>query len=219
MSARASTDPPDAAPHARRAAARLSAGGSLAERITGERWQHTLGVAETAYQLAGGQGWPPAERDRALVAGLLHDVAKGLPRAAQQKLVDLHSEDPTRPTPDLEARSDPLLHARAGAVVAEREYGITDADVLEAIAFHPTGSPGPSPLVQLLFVADYLEPGRRHLDADDRELLARGLRGDVSLNAIYCRVAEKKIARVRELGLTVHPRTVAAWRAHCAEHG
>ena len=120
MCARASTDAADATPHAERAAARLGGRKPLPERFTAERWRHTLGVAETAYQLATGLHWAPSERERALLAGLLHDVAKDLSRERQRELVGLPREDPTAPQPDPEAFTGPLLHARAGAVVAER---------------------------------------------------------------------------------------------------
>jgi predicted HD superfamily hydrolase involved in NAD metabolism len=220
MSARASTESPDPTLHARLAAERLAeAGGPLTDRLTGRRWRHTLGVAETAYLLAGGLAWSAVDRERAVIAGLLHDVAKELPRERQRQLVGLAQHGSAAPDGDPETLSGPLLHAAAGAILAERAYAITDAAVLEAIALHPVGAPAALPLVQLLFVADYLEPGRPHLDDEDRDLLARGRRGDLSLATLYCRVAAKKIAQVRELGLPVHPRTVAAWRSQCEERG
>ena len=219
MCARASTDAADATPHAERAAARLGGRKPLPERFTAERWRHTLGVAETAYRLATSLGWPAPERERALLAGLLHDVAKELPRERQRELVGLPRGDPATSPPDPEDFSGPLLHARAGAVVAERDYGVTDEGVLEAIAFHPTGTPGPTPLAQLLFVADFLEPGREHASGGDRALLEGGLAGGLPLTDLYCGVLEKKIAHLRARGLDVNPWSLAAWRARCGNRG
>jgi predicted HD superfamily hydrolase involved in NAD metabolism len=183
----------------------------LRERLSQERWRHTLSVAETSYRIATALNWPAHERERVMLAALLHDVAKELPAESQLQLAGISSEQ-------VDGKG-PLLHALAGAALASREYDVADEGVLEAIACHPTGSAGEAPLVQLLFVADYLEPLRPHLDGEDRDLLERALAGGLALPALFCRVLEKKIARVRARGLPVHPRSVAAWRAHCERRG
>lgn len=38
---------------------------------------------------------------------------------------------------------------------------MTDRDILNAIRSHTTGRPGMSPLEKIVFVADYMEPGRK----------------------------------------------------------
>ena len=53
-----------------------------------------------------------------------------------------------------------LLHAKAGMVLAEEEYQITDPDILHSIKVHTTGEPGMNMLDKIIFVADYIEPGR-----------------------------------------------------------
>ncbi len=215
MSERVSTDLERAFPYAARAAARLGRGRPLDERLSAERWRHTLAVAETARRIAAALGWPPAECQRALLAGLLHDVAKELPRAQQRELAA------RAPLPPEEADADPgpLLHARAGAALAAGEYGVRDAGILEAIATHPTGAAGGSPLVRVLVVADFLEPGRPHLDEADRALLESLLAGDVPLIEAFCRVLRKKISHLAARGLAVHARSTAAWSAHCRGRG
>ena len=44
--------------------------------------------------------------------------------------------------------------------MAEHKYGITDPEVLSAIACHTTGKPAMSLLDKILYVADYIEPRR-----------------------------------------------------------
>ena len=44
--------------------------------------------------------------------------------------------------------------------MAEHKYGITDPEVLSAIACHTTGKPAMSLLDKILYVADYSEPRR-----------------------------------------------------------
>lgn len=199
MCGRATTE----TPHAERAAAALGAGARLRARLTPERWRHTLSVAETAYRLAGALGWDAGGRERALVAGLLHDAAKDLPEA---ELRELAADDEELPW---------LLHAVAGARVAERELGVRDEAVLRAIAFHPTGSAEDCPLTELLFVADYLEPGRLHLDEEDRALLRKALGGAIPLRDLFCHILRKKLQHVLSKGRPVHPRSVAAWNGRC----
>lgn len=184
-------------------AGELPLASEVRSRLSPARWRHSLSVAETAGALAGAFGWPPADRERAILAGLLHDIAKELAPADQRALAGAGEGFTT------------LLHARAGAALARTELGVTDAELLEAIAHHPTARAGASPLLQVLFAVDYLEPGRAHLGDDERALLARAMAGEIALDALFCEVLRRKLRRVEERGLPVHPDSVAAWNAHC----
>lgn len=42
----------------------------------------------------------------------------------------------------------------------EKEAGITDAEILDAIAYHTSGRVGMSLLDKVIYLADYIEPGR-----------------------------------------------------------
>jgi predicted HD superfamily hydrolase involved in NAD metabolism len=55
-----------------------------------------------------------------------------------------------------------LLHAKVGSFLAKEKYGIEDEDVLNAIRYHTTGRPCMSTLEKILYIADYIEPGRKH---------------------------------------------------------
>ena len=59
-----------------------------------------------------------------------------------------------------ELRAPAVIHAKLGAWMAEHKYGITDPEVLSAIACHTTGKPAMSLLDKILYVADYIEPRR-----------------------------------------------------------
>ena len=54
-----------------------------------------------------------------------------------------------------------LLHARVGSYLAKKEYKIEDPEILSAILYHTTGRPGMTLLEQIIFTADYIEPGRK----------------------------------------------------------
>jgi predicted HD superfamily hydrolase involved in NAD metabolism len=95
--------------------------------------------------------------DQAGLAGLLHDCAKCMPLAEMQEVAKEH-----RLLVDREVlQSENLLHAYAGAALAESVYGVKDYAVLAAIRCHTTGRIGMLPLDMALYLADKIEPSRR----------------------------------------------------------
>ena len=53
-----------------------------------------------------------------------------------------------------------LLHSKLGAFKAKNEYGIEDQEILDAVRYHTTGRANMTLLEKIIFVADYIEPGR-----------------------------------------------------------
>lgn len=126
----------------------------IAKVQDGKRFEHTLSVAYTAANLAACHG---GDIEKALVAGMLHDCAKGLP---DHKLLE-HCEKHHIPVSKEERRKPSLLHAKVGSYLAHKKYRVSDTDILNAICYHTTGRPEMSLLEKIIFVADYMEPGRR----------------------------------------------------------
>ncbi|MBR3468959.1 MAG: bis(5'-nucleosyl)-tetraphosphatase (symmetrical) YqeK [Lachnospiraceae bacterium] len=125
----------------------------MEETLSGKRFQHTLGVAYTATAMAMKYD---VDVKKALIAGLLHDCAKCM---SDEKLLKLSEKENIEVT-DVERRNPYLLHAKVGAMLASKEYGIDDEEILDAITYHTTGRPGMTDLDKIVFVADYIEPGR-----------------------------------------------------------
>lgn len=126
---------------------------ALEKSLDSKRYEHTLGVEFTAAALAmryNGSVY------NAQLAGLLHDCARCLPIDKMVSICEKNQIDVT----DIEKRNSSLLHSKVGSFLAEKEYGVTDSDVLNAIYNHTTGRPGMSLLEKIVFVADYIEPGR-----------------------------------------------------------
>lgn len=129
----------------------------MEKELEPKRYEHTLSVAYTAANLAAVHG---ADVESALVAGMLHDCAKCLGYKKQKSLCKKNHVQLS----ELESKKDsPLLHAKAGSILARREYGINDEDILNAIAYHTTGRPQMSLLEKIIYIADYIEPERRHI--------------------------------------------------------
>lgn len=125
----------------------------LKKQLDSTRFQHTLGVMYTAAALAMAHD---VDITKAQVAGLMHDCAKCLPGKKKLKLcAQKHME-----VNAYEQKNPFMLHARLGAVLARDEYGIQDPEVLSAIEWHTTGKPEMTMLEKIIFIADYIEPGR-----------------------------------------------------------
>ena len=126
---------------------------TLEQELNYKRFVHTMAVAGTASSLAMCYGM---NIQKAELAGLLHDCAKCIDVRKMQKLCQKAGLEIT----PFEAGSGSLLHSKAGSVLAAEKYGCTDPDILNAIRYHTTGRPGMSLLEKIIFVADYIEPGR-----------------------------------------------------------
>lgn len=126
---------------------------TLEQELNYKRFVHTLAVAGTAASLAMCYG---ADIEKAEIAGLLHDCAKCLDVRKMQRLCEKAGLEIS----PYERSSGSLLHSKAGSVLAAEKYGVTDPDLLNAIRYHTTGRPGMSLLKKIIFVADYIEPGR-----------------------------------------------------------
>jgi predicted HD superfamily hydrolase involved in NAD metabolism len=124
--------------------------------ITAQRYCHSKGVRDTAVSLAVQYG---CDEEKASVAALLHDVARDLPLEQMQRIV---RRDPRGlKCAEVVFNHPGLLHARAGRIIAQEEFGIQDEDILRSIELHTTGGEGMSLLNKVIFVADYTEPERR----------------------------------------------------------
>lgn len=125
----------------------------LKKELDKGRYEHTKGVMYTAGCLAMAHGYSV---EKAILAGLLHDCAKCIPNDEKIALCEknhilIHP---------VEYESPYLLHAKLGAYLAEKTYGVSDPEILHAIKVHTTGEPDMNLLDKIIYIADYIEPGR-----------------------------------------------------------
>ncbi|NLV92066.1 MAG: HD domain-containing protein [Firmicutes bacterium] len=166
--------------------------------VTPRRWRHILGVMETAEELALRQN---CSREGARVAALLHDCAKDLPKNTLLKLI----EDSGIVLDEVEGELYPLWHAPVGAVLARREFGVTDLDILAAIRYHTVGRAGMSLLEKIIYVADIIEPSRDWPGVDKLRSLVFADFAAGCLKAL-----DSAITFILQQGSLLHPGTVAA---------
>jgi predicted HD superfamily hydrolase involved in NAD metabolism len=138
------------------------------EQLTEHRYQHTIGVMETALSLARKYG---GDEKKAELAAIFHDYAKFRPKEEMARIISEQGMEPA-----LLNYNSELWHAPAGAYLVEKEAGIADREVLDAIAYHTSGRPGMSRLEKIIYLADYIEPGRHFPGVEEvREMAERDL--------------------------------------------
>lgn len=125
----------------------------LKQNLKPSRYEHTLGVAETAKKLAVLNG---IDKEKAEIAGLAHDVAKNLSKEEMLKIIKEHNIKLSL----VEENNLNLWHSIIAPIVAEVRLDIHDEEILESLRWHTTGKEDMSVLVKIIYIADMIEPGR-----------------------------------------------------------
>jgi predicted HD superfamily hydrolase involved in NAD metabolism len=168
------------------------------KRLSPERFQHTLRVAGLATDMA--VHWK-IDKDKAELAGLLHDCAREMPLEDMLAIMDKSDQ----PIYEYQKYKPALLHAPAAAELIQIELGITDEEVINAVCFHTTGRPGMGLLEKIIYLADYTEPARKFKGVERvRELLYR----DLDLAMKYA--LDQTLIYVIKRGLIICPNTLEA---------
>lgn len=138
--------------------------------------------------------------DRAAQAGLMHDLAKYFKphRLLEMARLENLSLDP------VDEANPHLLHANVSAIVARDEFGITDQEILAAIANHTLGKPGMSSLSCVVFLADTLEPGR----GDTAELNLLRQVSQQNLNQAVWMTCNYTLKHLIETHRLIHPQAL-----------
>ncbi|MGE5676229.1 MAG: bis(5'-nucleosyl)-tetraphosphatase (symmetrical) YqeK [Mycobacterium leprae] len=132
---------------------------TLARQIGGERLAHTYRVLDTARALSRQVGAPV---EKAEVAALMHDYAKHMSGEELLAIARRHGLiiDP------VEESQPQLLHGAVAAQLLAEQGLVTDREVLDAIRWHSTGRAGMNLLERVIWLADYIEPGRKFPGVD-----------------------------------------------------
>ena len=167
--------------------------------LSEKRYIHSLNVAEEAASLAEKYG---ADPEKARLGGILHDCMKDLPSEKQLKKMKQFGIILS----DTEQAVKKLWHAILGAAYAEKELGIRDPEILEAIRFHTTGKAGMNPLEKVLFIADFISADRDYPGVDRmREKAARSLEEAILEGTAFT------IGELAQGGWCIHPDTVSLY--------
>lgn len=125
------------------------------------RYEHGVRVGDLAAQLGKIHGW---NKERARLAGLLHDCAK---EWSPKKMFSFVRKNKLK-VPDLPfvlKNAPNMMHAYVGSEWAAQKGWILNKSDLRAIRSHTLGEVGMSVEQKILFVADFAEPGRPYKSA------------------------------------------------------
>lgn len=173
----------------------------LKKKLDPMRYEHTLGVSFTAAALAMRWG---GDLRQAELAGLLHDCAK---YCTEGELIAKCREHGV-PLSEEELKSPAVIHGKYGRYLAETKFGISDEDILNAISYHTTGCPDMSLLEKIVFLADYIEPGRDRAP----ELPAVRRLAFEDLDACMRKVLSDTVRYLEKKGTHIHKDTLEAER-------
>lgn len=120
-----------------------------------KRYIHSVSVATYAMALAANY---KLDIEKAYIAGLLHDNAKNIDG---NKQIEICIENNIKMS-EIELENPHLLHAKVGAYLAKKEYGICDDEIENAIRLHTMGAANMTQLEEIIYVSDYIEPLRSH---------------------------------------------------------
>jgi len=153
--------------------------------VTPERRAHIERVVALLGAWAGALQTPEPERARWVRAGWLHDALRDAPAANE------------------------LVHGPLAADRAARD-GESDQGVLDAVRYHSLGYARWDDVGKMLYLADYLEPGRS-FDQELRRSLAARVAGE--RDGVLRQVAARRVAHVIASRWPLVAETVDFWNS------
>ena len=166
-------------------------------QVTEKRRAHILRVTALLEEWAEALHLPVEERDCWRDAGLWHDALRDAPEVTLRALAGV------------EGGPVEILHGPAAATYLEQHGERRDA-VLEAVRHHTIGYPRWGRTGKALFMADFLEPGRRFLPTD-RAFLARHVASD--FDGVFRQAVRMRLQWSIGEGLELFPEMVELWNA------
>lgn len=138
----------------------------IASYMSERRLKHVISTAKLSYDIAKANNLKDAKK--ALIAALLHDIGKEMPIPDQREIMAVHFKQYINYPPV-------IYHQFVGAYLAEKDFGITDSTILEAIKYHTTANSNMSDVAIIVHCADKIEP-TRGFDSQD---LINGLKSSL----------------------------------------
>ena len=171
----------------------------LRTMLSEKRYRHSLGVMETAVEMAEIFG---VDTEKARLAGLLHDCAKDIERS---KRIPLCKELGVK-LDAVKKDQKGLIHADLGAKMVETEFGITDPEIIDAVKYHTLGRENMTDLEKILYLADIIEPNRVPFEGmEELRSLCR-----TNLNCAMLFALDRSIEYIQHRHKKLHSQTLQA---------
>lgn len=176
----------------------------VSEAISECRFKHVLDVEEAAIALAEKYG---EDVEKVSLAALLHDYAKEQSDEEMRDMIISENMDL-----DLLQYGNNIWHGPVGAILVKKQFGIQDEDILDAIRHHTVGSPSMERLEQIIYVADFIEPGRSFPGVETaRELADRSLEEAIAFSTVHT------IEHLLEKNVKIYPKAIETYNAWAVE--
>lgn len=131
----------------------------LKQRLSPQRYQHSLNVAKEAKRLAQRYKEDPLQAE---LAGLLHDICKEEKKELQlQRILNFGII-----LDSILLKSPSLWHGIAGAVFIQTELGINNAAIYNAVRYHTSAKKDMTELEKIIYLADLTSEDRIYPDVD-----------------------------------------------------
>ena len=171
----------------------------LSTMLKPNRLQHSINVANCAVKLSEIYSY---DKDKAYLAGLVHDCAKYFTKDQ----VDFYVKKYNIKLDPLETNNIALSHSVIGSFVIQDVFNIQDMDIINAVRYHTTGRENMSTLEKIIFMADMIEEDRNFPGVDElRKLSFNG-----QLDKALITSLNNTIKFVIENNQLIHPRSVSA---------
>ena len=123
----------------------------IASYMSEKRLIHSISTARLSYDIAKANNLKDAKK--ALIAALLHDIGKEMPMTDQREIMALYFREYINYPPV-------IYHQFVGTYLAEKDFGVTDPVILDAIKYHTTANSNMSEVGIIVHCADKIEPTR-----------------------------------------------------------
>lgn len=163
-----------------------------------KRYEHSLRVVDIAVKLANIYN---ADMEKVKTAALLHDCAKFQDERCLLKRItgfDIILDSVIQ-------NNKELIHGALGSKIAEIEYGISDKEVLDAIYYHTIGRADMTLIDKIVYIADYIEPGRNFPGVEEIRDMAF-----MDLNESILMAMDNSILFLIKNNSLIHPNTLEA---------
>lgn len=172
----------------------------IKEHLSEKRYEHCLGVAETAERIGDGLCLPDSDISKLIRAGLCHDISKELTTDRQLEILSEYGITPE----DDYLRAEQTLHQLSGAYYAKKLFGIDD-EILGMINYHCTGAPNMTLYEKIIFLSDFAEPNRQYEACIKvRNDLFSAPLTEQHLNKVFFDCCERQLKHIEEKGLPSH---------------
>ena len=182
----------------------------VAKHVSEKRRHHIDGVVDTALEMVNRLSLSEQTAFEIQAAAYLHDITKELDFAKQVALYRRFS----LPLTVHDKNSPAILHSRTGAEYARMLFpSLVNDAVYSMIYNHATGRKKMSTGEKIVFLADYIEPGRTYPSCEN--VREQFFSGKNTLDDCVLHALEDTIKHILEEGGYIHPQSIEARNFLC----